>query len=147
MTVTLNDAGRLSTICFDQQLDLFAHRHVHFCTNVSNCTNGIHEQVHLGNSLWILESRIIYRPCCQCNGLTFMWQMLPDLFGDVWHKRMNQAHRLIQHISQHGLCFLLGNRIFPIEGQFSKLNVPITQVIPDKVIQHTTCFPKFIRFD
>ncbi|MNP84897.1 hypothetical protein D3C76_1844100 [compost metagenome] len=40
-----------------------------------------------------------------------------------------------------------GNRIFAVERQFSELNIPIAQVIPDEVVQLPACLPKFISIN
>ena len=136
-------SGRLCTSRLYKQLDLLAHRHVHFSTDVTNSTNGSISSSISRTASGASKAAFICRPCCQRNRFSFMRQMLPDLFLDKRHERMNQAHGLIQHISKNRLCLLLRRRIcHHISDSLAELDVPIAQIIPDEIIQAHGLFPR-----
>src|SRR6478672_10979298 len=63
-------------------------------------------------------------------------QLLPQLFGEIRHKWMQQAQRLLQDRNQTRPRSAALRR-FHLRGHsgFGKLDVPIAEVVPEKVIE------------
>ncbi|MNN48503.1 hypothetical protein D3C81_1629850 [compost metagenome] len=74
-----------------------------------------------------------------------MRQMLPDLLRDEWHKRVNQAQRTVQNVSQYRLGLGFGRRIIAVQRELRELDVPVAQIIPNEVIQEPAGLAVLVR--
>src|SRR6266542_4307093 len=63
-------------------------------------------------------------------------QSLPEFFSDVRHERMQQSQRLFQHRQQACACgSSLRRSLLCADVCLGQFNVPIAEVVPEKVIK------------
>ena len=68
-----------------------------------------------------------------------MRKMLPNLFGDEWHIRMQQLQRLLEHVPKDILGVGFGSfAILAIKARFNQFDVPIAQFAPDEIIERSS---------
>ncbi|CDN46068.1 Uncharacterized protein BN871_KJ_00010 [Paenibacillus sp. P22] len=145
--VAAQDAGFEAAGRLDLQLDLLAHRHVHFGADVAHGADRAHEQLHLADGFRSFQRSFIDRPGGRRDGLALMRQMLPDFLADERHERMDQALRPVQHVGEHGLRRLFGVGILTVQIQLGNLDVPVAQIVPDEIVQQAACFAEVVGVD
>ncbi|MNC31560.1 hypothetical protein D3C75_798850 [compost metagenome] len=74
-----------------------------------------------------------------------MRQMLPDFLRNKRHKRMDQAHRAVEYISKYGLCLRFGCGIRSVKRQLRELDIPVTQIVPNEVVQLAAGLAELVR--
>ena len=60
---------------------------------------------------------------------------------------MNQTLRVIEHIGENRLGCFLRRFICAIQAKLAEFDVPVAEIVPDKVIQQTTRFTELIAVD
>ena len=70
-----------------------------------------------------------------------MRQVLPNFFGDEWHKWMQQYHGVTQYAGD----YLLGGAaadlaLFAVQSWFYHFDVPVAEFIPDEIVHLTGSF-------
>ncbi|MNR62829.1 hypothetical protein D3C85_1849570 [compost metagenome] len=58
---------------------------------------------------------------------------------------MNQAQRTVQHIGKHRLGLGFGSCIRTIKRQLRELDIPVTEIIPNEVVQETAGLTVLVR--
>ena len=63
-----------------------------------------------------------------------MGQGLPDLLGEEGHKGVEELEHLGEDIAEHLLGLFLGGLVRPLETALGELDIPVTVVVPDEVV-------------
>src|SRR5260370_33661325 len=70
-------------------------------------------------------------------------QLLPDLFGDERHEGVKQSQNLIERVDENGLGPKAGGLVLAVEGALGELEVPVTELVPEELVERRGCFGEF----
>ena len=114
---------------------LARRRHVHFGTAVAHGTDGIHHATHFNAVLLKAERRVVFGPFGDHDGIALMRQRLPDFFRDKRHERMQELQCIGHDPHQHLAGTLRGLLVLALHADFGDLDIPVAEIIPQKVIE------------
>ena len=125
----------------DQDGQALPRRHLHVGADLANGIDQCHGPLHCLQALRIDLLRVAAREGLQHDAFAVkahsLRNLLPDFLGDEGDDRMQQAQRGLQHLEQHAPRVLLdlGRGIVSKQQRLAELDVPVTQLMPDKVVQ------------
>ena len=73
-----------------------------------------------------------------------MRQMLPEVFRDEWHERMEQCQHAGQGVHEDILGDFSIRIVLAIETALRRFDVPVTEIVPCEVVDAVCCFTEFI---
>ena len=130
------------------QLQPALRRNIHLRPDVSHFGDQRDERFHPASRSTVVARRVALRPRRQHYRFAFVWQLLPNLFGDVRHQRMQQPQARFEHIddaaaSRRHLVVDFSRR----DQRLGQLDVPVAEGVPEKVIHRLRCFvePVFVQ--
>src|SRR5690606_29811998 len=74
-------------------------------------------------------------------------QLLPELFGDEGHERMQRSQRHLQHVSEGGARLGLLRVRAAREDRLAELEVPVAELVPEKVVERLRTVVETELFD
>ncbi len=133
---------------FAQDCDLdvasFVRGDAGFSTHISDGFDGVHDAFELFCFYREAECVICLRPSGSCQGLAFVRQVLPEVFGDEWHEWVQQRQHAGQGVNQHILGHLAVGIVLAIETGLRGFDVPVAEIVPSEVINAVSSFAQFV---
>ena len=128
------DGGGLRAV--EEDLHLGARRHVHFAPDIADGGDGLHDQVHLGFGLGVVESGLRLGIGRHHDAALGAGQLLPDLLGHKGREGVQEAENGAEHPEEDPLAVAAGSRVlFIIELGFDEFQVPVAELVPDELVK------------
>ena len=130
----------------DSDLDMagFIRSNTRFGTHVTDRLDAVHDAIELFCFGRETERLVRLRPRSSCQRFAFMRQMLPEVFRDEWHERMEQCQHAGQGVHEDILGDFSIRIVLAIETALRRFDVPVTEIVPCEVVDAVCRFTEFI---
>ena len=143
IAVRIEHLGQMGVLSLNQDVYRLRHRRVSFVPDVPDCLDHFNQAVHLLRCGRIIQFSISRWVSSYHDRLAIVRHRLPKFFRHERHDWVEELQGLIQDVAKNVLgigLFFCGPVIQLLLGHF---NVPVTEVVPDKVVKRPTNFTEF----
>ena len=116
----------------------------HLTPDIAYTGDHPHDALHFLRCFVIDQLRPHLRIVGLHDALTCMGELLPDLLGDKGHVGVEELEGFIQDVHQGLLGYSPSDFIGMIEIELDQLQVPVTQLVPDKVVDELSPLVKSV---
>ena len=125
---------QIITMNRDPDMAHSVRRHIRFRTHIADSLNRVHDTLHLLLFFRETKSFISCRPGSSRQSFTGVGQMLPEVFRNKRHKRMQERHDSRQYIHKDILGNLPVGIVRSIKTALRRFNIPVAERVPCKII-------------